>query len=71
MIYTLFDKYSSSASISDGAGTRANKSAIKSEVIPKQQLAEEIHKPIIRNYVKRKVYISFKKHICGADLKNM
>ena len=71
MIYTLFDKYSSSASISDGAGTRANKSAIKSEVIPKQQLAEEIHKPIIRNYVKRKVYISFKKHICGADPKNM
>ena len=32
------------------------------------QLAEELHKPIIRKFRKRKVNSSFKDNICGADL---
>ena len=51
-----------------GAVTRADKSAIKSEIMPNQQLAEELHNPIIRKFKKRKVYSSFKDKICGAGL---
>ena len=32
------------------------------------QLAEELDKPIIRKFKKRKVYSAFKDNICGADL---
>ena len=32
------------------------------------QLADEIHKPIIRKFEKRKVYSSFRDNIWGADL---
>ena len=38
---------------------------------PNQQLANELHKPIIRNFIKRKVYSSFKDNIWGVDLANM
>ena len=37
----------------------------------KQQLADELHKPIIRKFRKRKVYSSFKDNIWGADLADM
>ena len=43
MVYTFFDKKSS------GSG-------IKNENMPDQQLAEELHKPIIRKVKKRKVH---------------
>ena len=33
-----------------------------------QQLAEELHKPIIKKFKKRKVHSSFKDNIWGADL---
>ena len=36
-----------------------------------QQLAEELHKPIIRKFLKRRVYSSFKDNICGADLADL
>ena len=36
-----------------------------------QQLADELHKPIIRNFKKRKVYSSFKDNIWGVDLAYM
>ena len=45
-------------------------SGIKS-VPQNEQLAEELHKPIIRKFKKRKVYSAFKDNICGADLANM
>ena len=32
------------------------------------QLANELHKPIIRKFKKRKVYSSFKDNISGVDL---
>ena len=35
------------------------------------QLAEELHKPIIKNFKRRKVYSSFKDNIWGVDLANM
>ena len=38
---------------------------------PNEQLSEELHKPIIRKFKKRKVYSSFKDNICGADLADM
>ena len=36
-----------------------------------EQLAEELHKPIIRKFKKRKVYSAFKDNIWGADLADM
>ena len=53
MVYKFFDKKSSD-------------SGIKS--MPNQQLANELHKPIIRKFQKRKVYSSFEDNIWGADL---
>ena len=34
-------------------------------------LAAELHKPIIKNFKRRKVYSSFKDNICGVDLADM
>ena len=36
-----------------------------------EQLAEELHKPIIRKFEKRRVYSTFKDNIWGADLDDM
>ena len=36
-----------------------------------QQLANELHKPIIRKFKKRKVYSSFKNNIWSVDLADM
>ena len=36
-----------------------------------QQLADELHKPIIKKFKKRKVYSSFKDNIWGVDLADM
>ena len=38
---------------------------------PKYQLVNEIHKPIIRKFTKRKVYPSFRDNIQGVDLADM
>ena len=45
--------------------------AVTSEIISNQELAEEIHKPIIRKFETRKVDSSFTDNICGADLVDM
>ena len=39
--------------------------------MPNEQLAEELHKLIIRIFKKRKVYSSFKDNIWAADLADM
>ena len=36
-----------------------------------QELAEELHKPIIRKFEKCKVYSSLKDNVWGADLADM
>ena len=58
MVYKFFDKKSTGGSVN----------------IPldfNEQLAEELHKPIIRKFKKRKVYSSFRDNIWGADLADM
>ena len=39
--------------------------------IENQQLAEELHKPIIRNFKRRKVYSGYKDNVWGIDLADM
>ena len=46
-------------------------SIIKNENMSDQQLAEELCKPIIRNFRKRKVNSPFIDNIWGADLADM
>ena len=55
MVYTFFDKKSKGSGINE----------------PNYQLANELHKPIIRKFKKRKVYSSFRDHIWGVDLADM
>ena len=51
MVYKFFDKKTKGS----GVTTLANKSAIKS--LPQnEQLAEELHKPIIKKFKKRKLF---------------
>ena len=40
-------------------------------MLQNKQMAEELHKPIIRNLKKRTVYSGFKDNIWGADLADM
>ena len=59
MVYRFFDKKSK------GSGVANN------EIKQNLKLAEELHKPIIRNFKKRTVYSGFKDNIWGADLADM
>ena len=54
MVYKFLDKKTSG-----GAAMLANKSTIKNENISNKELTEELHKPIIRNFNKRKVHSPF------------
>ena len=56
---------------SGGVVRRANKSAIIIEIMPNQQVAEELLKTIIRKFENRKVYPSFKDNIWIVYLANM
>ena len=58
MVYKDFDKKSK------GIG-------IKNETKKNRKLANELHKPIIRKFRKRKVYSSFRDNIWGIDLADM
>ena len=53
------------------AVTQVDKSVIKIEFMTKLQLAEELHKPIIRKIEKRKIHSSFKDNILGAYFADM
>ena len=46
-------------------------SGIKNENIPDKELAEELHKPIIRKFNKRKVQSPFIDNNWGTDLADM
>ena len=62
MVYKCFDKKSV------GIGAKH----VNTKITPQnQQLAEELHKPIIRKFEKRKVHAAFKDNIWGADLADM
>ena len=55
MVYKLFDK-------------KASGGSVKNENMTNQELAEELHKPIIKKFEKCKVYSSSIGNIWGADL---
>ena len=57
MVYTFFDSKVS------GSGAKV--------ISQNEQLANEVHKPIIRKFEKRKVYSTFKDNIWGVDLADM
>ena len=58
MDYKFFDKKTSGSSI-------------KNENISNEELAEKLHKPVIRTFNKRKVDSPFIDNIWGADLADM
>ena len=60
MVYKFFDKKSSGSGHSLSSNNKEN-----------IQLVDELHKPIIRKFKKRKVYSSFRNNIWGADLADM
>ena len=67
MVYKIFDKKSASLVDKSTKG-----SGVNTKLAPqKQQLAEELHKPIIRKFYKRKASLAFKDNIWGADLTDM
>ena len=62
MIYKFFDKKFK------GSGVKH----VNTKLTPQnQQLVEELHKPIIRKFEKRKVHAAFKDNIWGVDLTDM
>ena len=60
MIYKFFDKNSAGSGVVNVKLTPQN-----------QELTEELHKPIIRKFEKRKVHAAFKDNIWGVDLADM
>ena len=67
MVYKFFDKKST------GSGRPSSSASLIVDNDTKQnfQLAEELHKPIIRKLKKRNAYPGFKDNIWGADLADM
>ena len=62
MVYKFLDKKSK----------RSGAKNVNTKLTPQnQQLAEELHKTIIRKFEKRKVHAAFKENIWGADLADM
>ena len=65
MVYKFFHSKVSLDKKSVGSGTKR----INTKITPQnEQLADELHKPIIRKFKERKVYSAFKDNIWGADL---
>ena len=63
MVYKFFDK-----KLALLADKSASSSGIRNQNMSDQQLAEEVHKPINRKFVKIKVHSSFIDNIWSADL---
>ena len=56
-----------------GGGVKKLKDTTKSSSLERSSsvLADELHKPIIKKFNKRKVYLRFKDNIWGVDLADM
>ena len=65
MVYKCFDKKSS------GSGASKTSKANEMSEVSNVKLADKLHKPVIKNFSKRKVYSSFKDNIWGFDLADM
>ena len=63
LVDEFFDK--KSVSLTDKF---AKGGGVNNEIKQNEQLAQELHKPIIKRFQKRRVYSSFKDNIWGADL---
>ena len=64
MVYKFFDKKTmGSGAVEPSSLERVNNESLK--------LADELHKPVIKKFNKRKVYPSFKDNIWGVDLADM
>ena len=74
MIDNFFDKKSASLAGSETWVTQdisVSSGTIKNENMSNKELAEELHKPIIRKFKNRKVYSSFTDSTWGTDLADM
>ena len=78
MVYKFFNKKSTSLSDKSVPGSGVNTHAndkIKQNQHPldlsTRQLAEKLHRPIIKNFNKRTFYSGFRDNIWGADLADM
>ena len=54
-----------------GATTLANEPVFKNEITQNLQLAEELHKPMIKKFEKITVYSGLKDNIWGTDVADM
>ena len=70
MVYKFFDKKSKGGGLIKHANDKIKQNQ-RSLDLAAHQLAEELHKPIIRKFEKRTVYSGFKDNIQGADLADM
>ena len=72
MVYKIFDKKSSKGSGLTTLGKKsANKSTSANKSMSNQQLVDGLHKPIIRKFQRRRVYLLFKDNIWGIELADM
>ena len=58
LVYKLFDR-------------KFSGSGVKSEILPNQELAEDLQKKIIRKFEKRKVYSLYVDNIWGCNFVDM
>ena len=65
MVYKFFDKKST------GSGTAEPSSLERIVKDSSLILADELHKPVIKKFNKRKVYSQFRENIWGVDLADM
>ena len=79
MVYKFFDKKSAGSGIVNNDNNNNNNDNNNNDIkqnwrlldLTALQLAEELHKPIIKKFKKGKVYSGFKDNIWGADLADM
>ena len=71
MVYKFFDKKSAGSGANHVAAEPSAKHVNIKLAPQNKQLAEELHKPIIKKFGKRKVHAVFKDNIWGADLADM
>ena len=66
MFYKCFNNKTSG-----GAAPLTNKSTIENENMSNKELAEELHKTIIRQFKRRKLHLTFIDNIWGFNLADM
>ena len=72
MVYNFFDKKSTAGPSSlERMGSGIKKDTANSTARSSLILADELHKPVIKKFKKRKVYSQFKDNIRGVDLADM